>query len=720
MNELAVYVIGAITTISLSIFGILYGTEHKIIAIWLFFFSCVLILLGVTLAWVSYVTDNHDIQNVIETNFSLKKEKWSKTNGPYGSTVFSISPSVDNENVFYASFNNKTRISKSIDYGKTWKVIDDYDFSDEIRALSIFPDDKRLLAGTKGKLLDVDIHGNSSTEIEYFKNLGNRSVRTIAISSDNPKLIFIGTGEQSGGASSSSGFAVTSNGNIASKNGFVDIKWVNDVNEGDLHMSTDGGLNWVTGKSGTINEAINSIAFSPISGNIAYMATSEGKVYTSKNSGKNWSKSVDLKRTIYRISISYENPAHATISSGSGVYYTTNFSKTWDKSRGIDRETDVTSHSSRNLNVVYAGTHKGLYKSVDGGKSFSKVSNKPFRVLSLAETHGKGVLVGTDVLGIKILAENNNYFIDTFSEGASQLGVASLHTTHDDEILIGTSGGLYRTEDRGSSFTHIGFFDYKPIWSINSKIITADEAETFTLNRPKLVLVGTADGQIYISSDMGNSWTRTYSESNSKPISYILSENESQDIYAVASHGSVVMSSDNGKSWKKISSEELESEGLYSLIYFTGKDNYETVAVGTVSGKVFVRNKSGLWDELSLGTKMKGIETLLYIKESTGWSLFIGTNGSGVYHVNSNGELKDISKGLKSKFVKHLISSKTNSDLIFAATEDGIYRYNEKKSEWNKYSAGLEKNNINQFTVSIEGKHIYAGEFIALYGRTLE
>ena len=92
--------------------------------------------------------------------------------------------------------------------------------------------------------------------------------------------------------------------------------------------------------------------------------------------GKNWhniKKGVIDDSDVFSIIIDPEQPKIVFASACSGIYKSENAAELFKKIQGIPstaRRTRVLKQDPANRDVVYAGTTEGLYKTVDGGKSF--------------------------------------------------------------------------------------------------------------------------------------------------------------------------------------------------------------------------------------------------------------------------------------------------------------------------------------------------------------
>ncbi|MCW8850549.1 MAG: hypothetical protein OQJ81_11270, partial [Melioribacteraceae bacterium] len=123
-----------------------------------------------------------------------------------------------------------------------------------------------------------------------------------------------------------------------------------------------------------INLAVNAIVEID---NKIYCSTSPG-IYYSGDYGKSW---VGMSKYISPHEMSgivmYDSVNFASATWGGGVYYSDNSCSTWNLSSGIPYYSTVyyieKSPTTNNIFVGILGDAHGLYKSVDGGKSFNQI-----------------------------------------------------------------------------------------------------------------------------------------------------------------------------------------------------------------------------------------------------------------------------------------------------------------------------------------------------------
>ncbi len=175
---------------------------------------------------------------------------------------------------------------------------------------------------------------------------------------------------------------------------------------------------------------IVAISESPLDPNIIWVGTDDGNIQLTRDGGKTWVnliknvKGVPPNTWVSSIEASHFNPAvayvtfdgHRTGDMKPYVYKTEDFGKTWVKlsTDEIEGYCHVIREDLKNPNLLFLGTEFGLYISIDGGRSWSRVREMPrVAVRDIAihpregdlilATHGRGILIIDDLTPLRAL-----------------------------------------------------------------------------------------------------------------------------------------------------------------------------------------------------------------------------------------------------------------------------------------------------------------------------
>lgn len=318
---------------------------------------------------------------------------------------------------------------------------------------------------------------------------------------------------------------------------------------GGLMKTTNGGITFTQLFDDQDNASIGDLVIAPSDPNILYLATGEGNPRNSASVGDGVYKSLDAGRTWKKIGL--ENvekvPRMRVDPRNADVVYVCALGRTWgpNEDRGLFKTTDggrtwrkilyrntLTGCSDvdidpSNANIVYAGmyTHQrwpwyftsgggetALYKSSDGGESWTKLSGpgntrglprtpmdrigvsvhraNPDVVYMITETVDEGELWRTEDAGStwQMVSRDRNinfrpfYYADLRADPRNP------------NVVYTLSGGLYKSEDGGRTFRTIGqgvHGDHQAMW--------IDPTD------PDYILEG-SDGGWQITYDAGRNW----------------------------------------------------------------------------------------------------------------------------------------------------------------------------------------------------------------------
>jgi photosystem II stability/assembly factor-like uncharacterized protein len=313
---------------------------------------------------------------------------------------------------------------------------------------------------------------------------------------------------------------------------------------GGVWKTANGGLTWDPVFADQKVAAIGAVEIDPTNNDIVWVGTGEANprndvsygngVYKSTDGGKSWTD-VGLKDTrhISRILIDPRDSNHVVVgalgdvfadSTARGVYVTWDGGKTWDKTLYIGPQSGPSdlAMSSQNPNVMYAGMWQfrrvpwnftsggpddGLYKSIDGGKTWTKLV-------------GHGLPAGTTGrIGLAVAPSDDKrvYAIIEAKEGIlwrSDDGGANWTMVSDDTIV----------DQRPFYFTHIAVDPKKPdrVYAVSFQLALSTNggkkfrpiAQTVHVdyhaiwiapNDPGRIIVG-EDGGYAVTVDAGANW----------------------------------------------------------------------------------------------------------------------------------------------------------------------------------------------------------------------
>lgn len=397
--------------------------------------------------------------------------------GPDGGDVRSIAIDPKDKDRLYISTLDG-QIHTSADGGKTWTLLVNLEKPQlVIDDLFVDPRDSNVIYASghrhksPGGFFKSKDRGKTWKEA---KELKNEPIHAMAQSTSDPNYLFVGT---------------------------TDGVWV----------SKDSGDDWEKISSASMPINVNSLAIDPRSPSTIYAGT-WWRPYKSTDNGQSWSLIKDGMiddSDIFAITINERNNDHIVASACSGIYESLNGGQKWRKIQGIPstsrRTRDIMQHPSK-PGTLYAATTEGFWMSSNSGGSWSMTTPKSLEINAIAvhpelpdrvfiATNNNGVMVSND--GGRNFSQTNANFTSRFAYSVTpDVSVPGrlYATTHN----TASSGGFFFiSSDSGASWKAARGLDMNKIAPF---AVLQDRVD------PMRMFLGTNDG-IYRSLDRGESWT---------------------------------------------------------------------------------------------------------------------------------------------------------------------------------------------------------------------
>lgn len=474
--------------------------------------------------------------------------------------------------------------------------------------------------------------------------------------------------------------------------------------EGGIYLSTDNGSNWSARNTGLTNYSIHSFA---AKGDTIFAGTWTG-IHISTNSGASWRLLNGINYPVGGIVISGSDIFAGTINGG-GVFFSTDWGETWTQ-----RNTGLTNlfvyKLAKKGDNIYAATEKGLFLSTNNGISWNAIS--PGYSVVVLTLDGDNIFTVIRGEGIRLSTDNGQNWT-SLNNGLGPW-VSSILVC-ENNIFAGNGEALYKSSDYGNSWTT----------AINGLYATSVRSMAV---KDEFVFAGTdmAGFGIYSSTDNGIHWTIANTGLTSHRITDIITNETS--VFVSTSGGGVFLSEDNGANWKCIG---LTNTSVGSLA-LNGTDLY----AGTNDGLFLSSDNGENWTYLGLADTDRDIACVAIL----GSKIFVGTV-NGIYFSDNNGaDWNAINNGLTNTYITSLSVNGTSifattaggifssddganwckmgfggwtyslffdrSD-IYAATSNGVYKYN--GTVWDWFNTGID--NFQVFAYALSGNNLFAGTY---------
>src|SRR5437868_1368744 len=424
------------------------------------------------------------------TDPALYSNDWRNT-GPPGGDVRGLVVDPSNPDRFYFGTLDG-QIYTSADAGKQWHLL--YNFGKPrmfVDNIIVDPRNPRVLyVGAHRHNLPGGFFKSTDGGVTWKENaqLKNEALHSLAQSDSNPDTLIAGTFTgifRSDDAGETWKQLPTSNtpGLLHVESLAIDPRTTDTIYAGTFYLpykSTDGGQTWRTIRTGMIDDS-----------------------------------------DIFAIDIDPHDPTHIIASACSGIYESKNAGENWRKVQGIpsqSRRTRAIMQHPSVPGIVFAGTTEGFWLSEHGGDadSWMVTTSRQLEVNSIAVHPSRPdmVYIGTNNYGVMVSSDGGKTFTPTnggFSGRFANAIVADREApdrAYESTINTATGGGfLFVSTDNGES--------WRPsMRNMPSRLITYA-----ILQDPRdanVIYLGTNLG-IYRSVDRGASWTPVWAAENKKP-----------------------------------------------------------------------------------------------------------------------------------------------------------------------------------------------------------
>jgi photosystem II stability/assembly factor-like uncharacterized protein len=492
-----------------------------------------------------------------------------------------------------------------------------------------------------------------------------------------------------------------------------------------LHKSTDGGETWKALKNGIpkSNLGKTGLAMSPFNSDVIYAALeldrTKGGVYISTNAGESWTKQSDAVSGgtgphYYQELIASPHEEGTLYFMNNSALISKDHGKTFSNMSRSNQHSD--SHAlvfkRSDPNYLLIGTDGGLYESFDNTKSWKYVRNLPitqyFKIAVDDAEPFYNVYGGTQ--------DNGSH--GGPSRTISSDGIASA----DWWKTLGADGAQTATEPGNPDITY-GEFQQGVLWRIDSKTHETvfiqpqaregDPFERFNWDAPIVVSTHNpkrlyfASQRVWKSENRGDSW---------EPISKDLTLNQERMTFPYY---------DKPQSWDN--PWDLKAMSNYNTITSLAESPKQEglIYAGTDDGLIQVTENGGTnWRKITLNT-IKGLPKTPFVNDVRA-DLFdanvvyaaLDNHKYGDYKpyiIKSNDKGKTwslITGDLPEKLlIWRLVQDHIKKDLLFAATEFGVYVTTNGGKNWVELEGGMPTIPIRDITIQRRENDLVAGSF---------
>ncbi len=239
-----------------------------------------------------------------------------------------------------------------------------------------------------------------------------------------------------------------------------------------VYKSPDGGQHWLPHNVGLKEHVsfINQFVFHPVKTEQIYAATTVGAFFT-KDGGREWEERMSGMKEVHivvSIALNSHDPRVLYAGTTGGIYRSDDGAGSWKKiNSGLIPETDLMAAMALGVNaividplnsdIVYAGTTKGLFKTINRGELWQRIG------LTLPDAFVSSILVHPADPQILYIggpggvwkSRDGGHTFEAINNGLVTLNIRTLAMSPRDpeELFAGTNGsGLYRSQTGGKNW----------------------------------------------------------------------------------------------------------------------------------------------------------------------------------------------------------------------------------------------------------------------------
>lgn len=481
--------------------------------------------------------------------------------------------------------------------------------------------------------------------------------------------------------------------------------------DGSIHTSNDGGKTWsLLANLNKPQLVLDQLLIDSRDSKIIYASghrhKDPGGFFMTKDGGATWKEAKELRKaSIHAMVQSTKNPNLILAGTTEGVWKSENSGEDWTK---IESPTmpipaiDSLAIDPTDDNTIYAGTWWRAYKTTDGGKSWRLIKN--------------GMIDDSDVFAITVDPRDPDHIVasacsgiyESFNKGELWKKIQGIpsqsrrtrdilqHPSVKGTIFAGTTEGFWMTVNGGKSWALTTQKDLE----INSIAVHPDE--------PNRVFIGTNNYGVMVSNDGGRNFTPTNDNFTSRFTYTVTADIEQPNRLYATTHntatggGFVFISNDGGNSWIRPKNFDVVRISPFGMIQ--DRTNPNTIYMATNVGMFQSLDRGNSWTRLTV-PKPKVVKKTP-VRTTRGKKTAV----KPVPTPDPKPVEPAVVPALEKK-VKVLAYTEDGKNGFFAGTDDGLYRSYDISKGWEKvpFGAGISENVFVIYSSPIMPGVIYVG-----------
>ena len=473
--------------------------------------------------------------------------------------------------------------------------------------------------------------------------------------------------------------------------------------DGQIYVSRNAGRSWSLLVPGLNRRelVVDNLAFDPKDPDTVYAATWElkgdrGWLFRSRDNGESWEK-IDLGRfnsTIRALAIAPTDPSVVAVGISEGVLVTQDGGRSWDRiSRGYRSLHNVESLAFDPLDSqsLYVGTWHLSWKTPNLGKKWLAIHD--------------GMMKDSDVFDLLIQPENPQTLYASACSGIYKSTNGGLRWTklknglttaarrtralHMDpadpnRIYAGTTKGLFVSSSAGSRWRRL----FSGV-VINAVVVHPGNKD--------IVLVGADDAGILRSEDGGTTFSASNEGFIHRQIGALSADPHREDAFYVSAvldlqHGGFFVLESGRTDWSPYN-EGLDKDSVTSVRAILPSRKSKAVYLGTRSGVFVGVPLDEPWQPIEATNRL--VLSDLAFSDRREKAMFLASE-TGVFYLDLPDERLEKREIPSYQGKIHTVHFDVTGSLLFAGTDEGLFRSSNGGKTWSKRAHGLPVAAVNE------------------------
>jgi photosystem II stability/assembly factor-like uncharacterized protein len=624
------------------------------------------------------------------------------------------------------------------DGGYTWLKSNNGLFGGNVYCISIDPkDNDRIYVGTDNGVYRSMDRGSTWN----ITDLTNISVYSIQIDPTNTEEIYAGA--------TNGIYASINYGedwlNIGKSTGRITALAIDPLDSKNIYATLCGGVyikrgteQWVNISGNLTNRCINTISINPSDPTNIFVGCSNtfdsqgqwewGGLFVTKNGGTNWTQIAkdSIKGSVNSIVFHPNNSNIIYVGTENGVFKSVDGGVTFsDINSGLKFDSSDISNtivnsiaiSPRDNQVVYAGTNKGLFKSANGGLNWAKIDlesrNNYIESVALSSQDPETVYAGTHGSGILKSFDGINWTLSNNGLDAVIIESLGIDINNCNVIYAGTNGdGLFRSTDGGQNWFPIN----------NGLILGVDNNSFYPLvvysivkdyKDSQTIYLATSKG-IFKSTNGGEAWTPKNTGLTTKYVNSIIIDPLDNRIIYAGTDDFLFKSTDGGENWTRLNSSGFSKQYSGNILVYSiaiNSNNPQSIYLGTSEGLLRSIDNGLSWTRLSLSSSIDSVYCVT-VSISSQNIVYANTSTSIFKSLDGGSNWKKLTgfaniSGFTDMSINSILVDPKDSNTLYVATNHGIFQSKDSGNNW--INLGLQLSAISAIVLSPLPYRIYGG-----------